>query len=306
MKGFKDENIHFKQEYLKGAETMNLTTEQIENIQIDYGLIFINYGEIGEKQLGPTRGGGTFTVEKSIRDIEFDGRRGKTKGMQVLDELSAKLSTPLLDMSLDTLAMTMPYTTYADGKISAKSTNFGRLPTGAYLKNIALLARVVGGGYKLIKLYNAMSESDFSFTAAPKGEGVVQLEVYAHWDAEDDTKDLYDIVDVESLTNDTTPPTATTTPTDGVTGFVVSGNLSAVFSEPIRDTDINLNNFLLIKSSDGSIVSGSISYNSSTRTAAFDPTADLETNTDYIWTIARVRDTAGNVMEPKIVSFKTA
>jgi hypothetical protein len=285
---------------------MNLTQEQIENIQIDYGIIFINYGEAGERLLGPTRGGGTFTVEKSIRDIEFDGRKGKTKGMQVLDELNAKLSTPLLDMSLDTLSMVMPYATYADGKISAKSENFGRLPTGAYLKNIALLARTVGGSYKLIKLYNAMSESDFSFTAAPKGEGVVQLEVYAHWDAENDTADLYDIQDVESLTNDTTPPTATTIPADAATSVSVSANLSAQFSEPIRDVDINTNNFILIKASDGSVVPGSISYNAGNRTAIFDPTSNLDSNTDYIWTIARVRDLAGNVMAPKVVNFKTA
>lgn len=286
---------------------MNLTQQQIENIQIDYGLIYINYGEAGERQLGPTRGGGTFTVEKSIRDIEYDGRRGKTKGMQVLDEINAKLSTPLLDMSLDTLSMVMPYATYSGNKISAKSSNFGRLSTGAYLSNIALLARVVGGGYKLIKLYNAMSESDFSFTAAPKGEGVVQLEVYAHWDAEDETQDLYDIVDIASLDEtDTTPPIATTTPSDESTGIVTSSNLTAVFTEDIRDTDINKDNLILIKPSDGSTITGAISYNAGTRTATFNPANDLEGNTDYIWIISRVRDIAGNMMSPKIVNFKTA
>ena len=63
---------------------MNLTQEQIENIQIDYGIVYVNYGEVGEAQLAPTRGGGTVTITKNIRDIEFDGRKGKTKGMQVV------------------------------------------------------------------------------------------------------------------------------------------------------------------------------------------------------------------------------
>lgn len=285
---------------------MNLTTQQIENIQIDYGIVILNYREVGEQQLGPTRGGGSFEVKKSIRDIDFDGRKGKTKGMQLLDECDAMLKVPLLDMSLDTLAMTMPYATYAGGKIAVKSSNFGRIPTGAYLKNVALLARVVGGGYKLIKLYNGMSESDFSFTAAPKNEGVVNLEISAHWDAENDTADLYSIEDVETLTNDTTPPTATTVPADAATAISVSGNLTATFNEVIRDSDININNFILIKASDGVVVPGSISYNPATKVATFDPTDSLTAATAYIWMIARVRDAAGNVMAPKIVNFTTA
>src|SRR5574344_1350435 len=285
---------------------MNLTTQQIENIQIDYGLVFLNYGEVGEQQLGPTRGGGTFEVKKSIRDIEFDGRKGKTKGMQVLDELDASIKCPVLDMSLDTLSLMMPYATYANNKISAKSTDFGRIATGAYLKNVALLARVVGGGYKLIKLYNAMSESDFSFTAAPKEEGVVNLEISAHWDAENDTADLYSIEDVETLTNDATPPTAVTVPADAATAISVSGNLTATFSEVIRDSDINVNNFILIKANDGTVVDGSISYNPATKVATFDPTASLTAATAYIWMIARVRDAAGNVIAPKVVNFTTA
>lgn len=285
---------------------MNLTTQQIENIQIDYGLVFLNYGEIGEQQLGPTRGGGTFEVKKSIRDIEFDGRKGKTKGMQVLDELDATIKCPVLDMSLDTLSLMMPYATYTAGKISAKSTDFGRLATGAYLKNVALLARVVGGGYKLIKLYNAMSESDFSFTAAPKGEGVVNLEISAHWDAENDTADLYSIEDVETLTNDVTPPTIVTVPADAATAVVISANLTATFSEVIRSSDINVNNFILLKAADGTVVDGSIAYNPATKVATFDPTASLTAATPYIWMIARVRDSAGNVMIPKVVNFTTA
>jgi len=62
-----------------------------------------------------------------------------------------------------------------------------------------MFAKVVGGGYKKITLYNAMSESEFSLTAAPKNEGEMPLEVYAHWDPMDDDAVLYDIEDIDDI-----------------------------------------------------------------------------------------------------------
>lgn len=285
---------------------MALTQEQIENIQIDYGLIYLNYGVAGERRLAPTRGGGTFNVTKNIREIEYDGRKGKTKGMQVVDEVNAMLSVPLLDTSMDNLAMAMPWATYAGGKISAESGNLGVIQDSAYVENITLLAKVIGGGYKQITLYNAMSENDFSLAAAPKAEGIITLEVHAHWDAEDDTADLYDIQDIETIDDDTDEPTVVTVPDDAATTVVVSSNLTAAFSEDIRQGDINDGNFTLIKASDGTTVAGALSYTPANKTATFEPTESLEASTDYIWIIANVRDLAGNKIAKTVVNFKTA
>ena len=48
---------------------VNLSSNDINKIQIDEGIVVVNYGETGEKILGPTRGGAEFTVTPSIRDI---------------------------------------------------------------------------------------------------------------------------------------------------------------------------------------------------------------------------------------------
>lgn len=283
-----------------------LTREQIENIQIDYGLLYINYNETDERRLAPTRGGGTFNATKVIRDIEYDGRRGKTKGTQVIDEINATLTVPLLDTSMDNLALAMPFATYENGKISAKSTNLGIIPDSAYLKNITMFAKVIGGGYKKITLYNAMTENDFSIVAAPKAEGVIQLEVHAHWDAEDDTVDLYDIVDVEGIDGDTTGPTVITDPDDGESEVDVTTSLTATFSEAVRENTVIADNFTLIKASDGSEIAGTLSYSPATKTATLDPAENLVVDTDYIWIITGVRDLAGNKIAKTIVNFKTA
>ncbi len=180
---------------------MALTQQQVENIQIDHGIVFVNYGETDQKQLGPTRGGGEFTVTKNIRDIEFDGRKGKTKGLQVVDEIDAQLTVTHLDASLETLRLAMPYATYDETakKLTCAGNNVGIVPEEAYLKNVTMFAKVVGGGYKKITLFNAMSEADFTLTAAPKSEGEMPLEVFAHWDPMDDESELFSIEDIEGI-----------------------------------------------------------------------------------------------------------
>jgi hypothetical protein len=185
---------------------MALTQQQLENIQIDYGIVYVNYGEVDQALLGPTRGGGTFSVTKNIREIEFDGRRGKSKGAQVVDEINAQLNVTHLDTSMQTLKLAMPYATFeGDGTtvpytITCKSANVGVIPNTAYLKNVTMFAKTVKGGYKKITLYNAMNEADFSFAAAPKAEGTIAMEIYAHWDPTDYTQNLYKIEDVASIT----------------------------------------------------------------------------------------------------------
>ena len=44
----------------------NLTTKQIESIQIDESVIFLNYGEEDEQFLAPTRGGGVTAARLNI------------------------------------------------------------------------------------------------------------------------------------------------------------------------------------------------------------------------------------------------
>ena len=286
-----------------------LTKTQIENIQIDHGLVFVNYGETNQQQLGPTRGGGEFTVTKNIRDIEFDGRKGKTMGLQVVDAIDAQLKLNHLDASLETLQLAMPYANLSlDGeKITCGGGAVGIIPEGAYLKNVTMFAKVVGGGYKKIALYNAMSEADFTLTAAPKGEGEMPLEVYAHWDPQDDSADLYEIEDVASIADgDTEPPTVVTEPNDGSQSVAVTSSLTATFNKDVRQQDINDSNFTLIKAATGDIVSGDLFYSVATKTATFVPGDSLAAGTDYIWMIMGVRDLVGNKMEKVVVNFKTA
>lgn len=282
-----------------------LTQEQIENIQIDHGLVYVDYGEVTQRKLGPTRGGAQFSATKNIRDIEYDGRLGKTKGAQVIDEMGATLTFELMDTSLQNVDLALPQGQNSGGVVSSGLP--GLIAASKYLTNITMFAKVAGGKYKKITLFNAMNEADFILSAAPKTEGAIPFEVHAHWDPQsENVGDLFTIEDVEAISDDLEAPTVEPTPTDGAPSVAVDSSLAALFSEAIREGDINAANFRLIKAADGTIVAGSLSYTPTNRTATFTPSQNLDTGTAYIWTIGGVRDIAGNEMVPIAVNFTTA
>jgi len=177
---------------------------QLDKIQIDYGIIYINYGEIDARKLGPTRGGGTFEATQTIRDIEFDGRIGKTKGLQTIDYIDAKLVVNNLAVTNDDLEIIMPYLTKSgtdpDFIYTAEESSLGLIPNEDYLKNVTMFAKLIDGSYKKITLYNAMNEAPFSFAAVDKNEAEVSMEIFAHWEVdEDDAGNIDKLFQVEEV-----------------------------------------------------------------------------------------------------------
>ena len=139
-----------------------ITKEQVENIQLDHGIMFKNYGLETQALLAPLRGGTTFTVERTYRNIEFDGARGKTKGLTTLDDENATLTAKTLNASLETFADKLP---------GAKIT-----------------------------ITNAMDENGLEFAAVQKAEGEVELAYSAHHVYDENEKvPLYTIENIKEI-----------------------------------------------------------------------------------------------------------
>lgn len=177
---------------------MKIKKEKIEQIQLDYGIIFTNYGEAEQELLGPTDGGGGFEATKELRDIPFDGMRGKTKALQVIDAVDAVLNVDVLDTSLAAMRLAMPYLqTTGTGPtevIECTQDSIGVLPADRYLKNITMFIKTIDKKYKKITLYNAMNEGDFAFQAAQKEAGKISLAIQAHWLVEEE-----DVTSIDKL-----------------------------------------------------------------------------------------------------------
>ena len=162
---------------------VKFTKNDVNKIQIDEGIVVINFGEQDEKVLGPTRGGVEFTATPSIRDIEFDGRKGKTKGMQVKDgeDVSVKINT--LCCSLDNLKLAIPGSNIDNNTLTPGA--FGIIPDSAYLKNVAVVTKMIDGTYTVLTVTNPMHEGAFSYKGVAKSENEHNLEFLGHYDPSD-------------------------------------------------------------------------------------------------------------------------
>jgi len=173
----------------------NLTTQNIENIQIDEGVVYADYGETTERLLGPARGGGEFTVDNKIRNIEHDGARGAEVGLQVIEEQVAKLKVTILEMSQTNLILAIPgCVVEQDGSITNGEN--GIISAAGYLKNVTMFAKLVNGKYKRIQLFSAMHEGALALKAVAKSEGELSLEMSGHFDPTDTTALLWRIAEI--------------------------------------------------------------------------------------------------------------
>lgn len=193
----------------------NLTTEQIENIVIDCGVVYKNYGEIDEVILAPTKGGNSFVVEQEYKNIERDGARGKEKGLRRIIREDATLTVKLMGLSQDNLKLALAgaVKNVATGAIT---NGDGSIPDTDYLKNITLIGDTLGGDTKVITIYNALGDNGLSIEMTDKEESVVEIAFSANYNPSDLSEPIYKIEEVEG--GDTY--TVTFTIDDGTTAIV--------------------------------------------------------------------------------------
>jgi len=180
---------------------MPVKTEQMENVQVDYGIVYINYGETDQEKAGPVRGGGEFNAEAKISQIEFDGSNGADKGTEYVESIDAALNVVVLDSGVKSLSRAMPWATYDDvtDTLTCGTDNIGIIKETSYLKNVTMFCKTIKGDYRKITLYNAMNLAKFAFKAEPKKQGEVSLELSAHWDHTDDAQNLFEISTIAAI-----------------------------------------------------------------------------------------------------------
>lgn len=173
-----------------------ITLEQIENIIIDSGVVYLNYGEVDQQLLAPVRGGNTFTVEGEIREIEVDGTRGKTQGLRRRIREEANLTVNFMDLSLTNLKMSLPGSRLEGNKLSSG----WKIEDEDYLKNVTLIGENMKGEYKKISIYNALADEGLEITMEDEDESVVEIQFSAHHKPDPTETDvLWDIEDITEI-----------------------------------------------------------------------------------------------------------
>jgi hypothetical protein len=105
-------------------------------------------------------------------------------------------------------------------------------------------------------------------------------------------------------TDGTAPTVTATVPVDAATDVLVNSTITATFSEQINLATLSGTTFTVVG---GSVVAGTITWDSATLTATFTPSVNLQDNTTYTCTITTgVEDQAENALAaPFVWTFTT-
>lgn len=154
------------------------------------------------KCMGMTRGGGSFTTTREMRQIEADGLRYRYVGDTLTDSVDASLNFTFIEFAPKNLKMGL---TAADAVTDGEKTTIKPrtlIKTGDYLKNLVLATDLSNGGVMLIAFKNALNVANFTVTYTDKGEATYPLELHPYQDNLDDFDTApYEIVIFEPASN---------------------------------------------------------------------------------------------------------
>lgn len=205
------------------------------------------------KCLGMTRGGGSFTTTREMRQIEADGLRYRYVGDTLTDSIDATLNFTFIEFAPKNIAL---------GLTAVNQTDYGpvhviqprtRIEAGDYIQDLVLATDLNNGGVMLIHFRNALNTSDYTISYTDKGEATYPLEFHPYQDNLDDFDAapyeiiIYDPDDEEpagaeinlSETSETVSVgsdvtiTATTDPDDAVVTWRSSSNAIATVEDGV-------------------------------------------------------------------------
>lgn len=185
---------------VKSNVTTPLRKETYKNLQLNAGVTLVNFDmssyddaealkaaitaaiQDESKLLGATRGGGTCTITRDIRQVEADGTRGRFKGSEIVDSGDCYLSETLIEITPAHLKYVLGNadvdTTDPNHTVMTIRTAFD---DNDYISSLVWIGDT-SEGFMAIELLNALNTADFTFTFADKNEGTANAEFHAHTD----------------------------------------------------------------------------------------------------------------------------
>lgn len=176
-----------------------------------------------DKCLGMTRGGGSFTTTREMRQIEADGLRYRYVGDTLTDSIDATLNFTFVEMAAKNIEMALTaVNSTTSGKVT-KITPRTRIEAGDYIQNLVLATDLNNGGVLVIHFKNAINTADFTVAYTDKGEATYPLEFHPYQDNLDDFDtapyDIY-IFEPETVTLDKSTETVAVGSTKTLTATV--------------------------------------------------------------------------------------
>lgn len=163
------------------------------NVVLGEGKIYVNYGEAGQAELGATRGGSTFTVERDIKEVAYDGAYGKTKGKRRKLTVNPMLVVNMLELNYTNIPQAYAGMTVTDEGAYHKIIEDIDLVDGDYLTNVAFVGERMDGKAVIIIINNALGDGNVEWALTEKEEVVAETTFSGHYDCASPTVVPYEI-----------------------------------------------------------------------------------------------------------------
>jgi lysozyme len=174
-----------------------ISTDTANRLLINEGVVYLNYGEAGERLLGATRGGTEFSIEQEVQDPEIDGKKGPLKGTRRIVESIATLSCELLEITRENFMLAIAGSTSTTVGIAPDDYNSVRrtreLLDADYAENIAVVGELSDGTQVIVLLYNALNTEAIALAQEDRNEATLPVTFTAHFDPADMATEPWEI-----------------------------------------------------------------------------------------------------------------
>jgi hypothetical protein len=169
---------------MNSENTVGFTATTPQNLIIDSGALYKNYGTETEALVSATSGGNTFTVKQNTRQVKVDGIKGSAKGLEFVTDTQITLATNLLEVTSNILQLVLhgevDDTTDPDYDVITGKTT---ITDGDYLTNIALVGKISGKNKPcIIILKNTLNTDGLSWATKDDTDNVLKCTFTAYID----------------------------------------------------------------------------------------------------------------------------
>jgi hypothetical protein len=169
-----------------------LTATSKDALLLDAGAFFKNYVIASDtyatavsagKLIGATAGGGSFSAVPNVRQIELDGAKSNTKGLEVIDNWVVTMTANVKEATLAAMELALGAASHATYSSDYEKVSPGSAFADAdYETNITWVGKLAGSALPvIIVINNALSLNGLTMNFEDKNEAVIPITITGHY-----------------------------------------------------------------------------------------------------------------------------
>jgi hypothetical protein len=145
------------------------------------GILYKEYGEGTQREIGAHRGGIKFNIDRDFRHIDFNGQYGKIEGNNVITKSEPTIEFDLLELSYQNFEDCFAGLVVTDEGAYHKIAEDLAIAAGDYHENVAWLGQTHAGKYAAIILFNALGNGKIEMNIKDKEDIVLGTKFEGHY-----------------------------------------------------------------------------------------------------------------------------